>query len=307
MSSDGPSGEPDPIILSPAQQRQQEVFDQASDYQSLMRRATQKAIDSLKEVPIESMSTEERECNICLATMAEPDAMDGEIEYPVRVDVCGHIFGRTCLSIWWEKNHSCPICRRVVDSEVYYPEKSASLGSASTPEDFGPLRHEDHINEPYAVSNVRMQPATHLGAALASSATDMPAPLGEFRQFGNRDASRGRAAARPLAQAYGSSHVHGYTPGESLEHQDVDSDTIPDGPDPLMASAEARWAADIQLLQEETRAGPFRAPHPQSTVPTRPGTLITGPPSVTSAQRLRGHGNGSHAERDWAPHHDDAF
>lgn len=62
-------------------------------------------IDSLPRVPKTELSPSSS-CSICCANYLED-------EYPlvVRLPHCGHDFDLECISVWFTKSTSCPLCR----------------------------------------------------------------------------------------------------------------------------------------------------------------------------------------------------
>ena len=49
------------------------------------------------------------ECAICFESLGRQETQTLK---------CNHTFDRSCLSIWFQKNRSCPICRRAVESDA---------------------------------------------------------------------------------------------------------------------------------------------------------------------------------------------
>lgn len=78
---------------------------------------------------------------------------DGNIECPVRLPKCKHMFGDHCLKQWLKDSDSCPYCRDKLDST---PKR--------TPSDLGPGRHHryasalSYMNPDFPLDTQRQQP-----------------------------------------------------------------------------------------------------------------------------------------------------
>lgn len=83
-------------------------------------KTVQKFIDSLPDVPLESLAEDDRACGICRgAYNQDPSLLNGLPETAIRLP-CGHVFGELCLTVLlspkpegWE-HRLCPLCRAVV-------------------------------------------------------------------------------------------------------------------------------------------------------------------------------------------------
>jgi hypothetical protein len=65
----------------------------------------------LTEIPIESLSEEDRQCPICMETMGKASKYK-EAERAVHLPLCGkHACGNRCLAEWLQGHHTCPLCR----------------------------------------------------------------------------------------------------------------------------------------------------------------------------------------------------
>ncbi|KAI9770254.1 MAG: hypothetical protein M1840_003412 [Geoglossum simile] len=82
-------------------------------------RATVKAISGLQDVPIYSLSEEDRTCSICMDPFGETEPINGTSENPVRLP-CGHVFGYICIKTWLREHCTCPTCRRKLESEIVH-------------------------------------------------------------------------------------------------------------------------------------------------------------------------------------------
>ncbi|KAG7009668.1 hypothetical protein G7Y79_00002g007830 [Physcia stellaris] len=83
-------------------------------------KTVQKFIDSLPDVPLESLAEDDRTCGICRgAYNKDPSLLNGLPETAMRLP-CGHVFGELCLTVLlspkpegWE-HRLCPLCRALV-------------------------------------------------------------------------------------------------------------------------------------------------------------------------------------------------
>ncbi|KAH0544490.1 hypothetical protein FGG08_001388 [Glutinoglossum americanum] len=82
-------------------------------------RATVKAISGLQDVPIDSLSEEDRTCSICMDPFGEVEPTSGTCETPLKLP-CGHIFGSACIRTWLKEHCTCPACRRKLESEIVH-------------------------------------------------------------------------------------------------------------------------------------------------------------------------------------------
>lgn len=136
------------------------------------RKASARAVRSLKRVPLDQVQQSDRECTICYEPLTEWDgverrpqpeeqddnqnnANEGETNQsgeesiddhsPVEMP-CGHIFGMSCLRGWLKTAKSCPLCRRKVESRGEYLQIHDTHnhgGEEGTPE---PFRNEGTQN-----------------------------------------------------------------------------------------------------------------------------------------------------------------
>ena len=83
-------------------------------------KTVQHFIDSLPDVPLESLAEDDRNCGICRgAYNQDPSLLNGLPETVMRLP-CGHVFGELCLTVLlspkpegWE-HRLCPLCRALV-------------------------------------------------------------------------------------------------------------------------------------------------------------------------------------------------
>lgn len=107
-------GEPNQVLMELEPCAESGYTPQASE------KTVQYFIDSLPEVPLESLAEDDRECGICREVYTEgPSLLNGVPESAVRLP-CGHVFGDLCLTVLlspnlegWERR-LCPLCRAVV-------------------------------------------------------------------------------------------------------------------------------------------------------------------------------------------------
>jgi hypothetical protein len=63
------------------------------------------------EIPIESLSEENRQCRICMETMGKASKYK-EAERAVHLPLCGkRACGNRCLAERLQDHHTCPLCR----------------------------------------------------------------------------------------------------------------------------------------------------------------------------------------------------
>jgi hypothetical protein len=76
------------------------------------RKCIAKVLDShFTEIPIESLTEEDRQCPLCMETMGTASKYE-EAERAVHMPLCGkHACGSRRLSEWLEDHHTCPLCR----------------------------------------------------------------------------------------------------------------------------------------------------------------------------------------------------
>lgn len=76
------------------------------------------AICKLSErVDATTLGDDEKDCMICSGTYGESDD-NSEIEYPIRLPGCQHLFGNACIHRWLRENDNCPQCRRDYADEL---------------------------------------------------------------------------------------------------------------------------------------------------------------------------------------------
>ena len=83
-------------------------------------KTVQKFIDSLPDVPLDSLAEDDRNCGICRgAYKQDPSLLNGSPETAMRLP-CGHVFGELCLTVLlspkpdgWA-HRLCPLCRALV-------------------------------------------------------------------------------------------------------------------------------------------------------------------------------------------------
>lgn len=66
--------------------------------------------DAPEKVRKEDLASDGKDCSICYKPFFEEE--DGEVEIPVKLRSCGHIFGEKCINEWVQTNNSCPACRK---------------------------------------------------------------------------------------------------------------------------------------------------------------------------------------------------
>lgn len=66
--------------------------------------------DAPEKVREEDLASDGKDCSICYKPFFEEE--DGEVEIPVKLRSCGHIFGEKCINEWVQTNNSCPTCRK---------------------------------------------------------------------------------------------------------------------------------------------------------------------------------------------------
>lgn len=66
--------------------------------------------DAPEKVRKEDLPADGKDCSICYKPFFEEE--DGEVEIPVKLRSCGHIFGEQCIHEWVQTNNSCPTCRK---------------------------------------------------------------------------------------------------------------------------------------------------------------------------------------------------
>lgn len=126
------------------------------------RKASARAVRSLRRVPLSDVRSADKECTICYEPLTEWDGierrpdpeeqdsgpngaennLDGEDSIddhsPVEMP-CGHIFGMSCLRKWLKTAKSCPLCRQKIESRAEYlhaHDSSSHNGEDGTPEPF---------------------------------------------------------------------------------------------------------------------------------------------------------------------------
>ncbi|KAG7697106.1 hypothetical protein KL930_002444 [Ogataea haglerorum] len=79
-----------------------------------------------------------------------------DAHYPVKLDQCGHIFGKACVAEWLKSNVSCPLCRREIAPEMTEsPNPSFSLVfyPVALTETFVPISWSGPVRTGYALSD----------------------------------------------------------------------------------------------------------------------------------------------------------
>ncbi|KUJ24079.1 uncharacterized protein LY89DRAFT_11372 [Mollisia scopiformis] len=77
---------------------------------------SKEALDSLEPVKVADLKDADRTCIICYNEFGVSNP-EGEIENPIRLPKCKHVFGDKCIKKWFEDSDSCPYCRDKLPSE----------------------------------------------------------------------------------------------------------------------------------------------------------------------------------------------
>ncbi|CAI6319161.1 unnamed protein product [Periconia digitata] len=101
-------------------------------------------------VPTKIDSSSDSTCSICLEEYSE---IHSQGHLPMKIRICGHIFGAKCIRRWLGSSTTCPMCRRQLNalprsptfadlySTVIHPSPSDLIrGSAITTPQLTPLR-----------------------------------------------------------------------------------------------------------------------------------------------------------------------
>ena len=201
------------------------------DYGTGSQRAARHVVESLQDIDVNSLEPEDRYCTICMEELAVPEPVEGKTETPVRLP-CGHVFGKTCITIWFGEHCTCPSCRRKVEAEYYVPESSSrrsggldtfrnrvALGGAGSaaapvaPMQFTPMANTSRPRRSHSSSiSARPTPAG-IEALLTSSSTSMAEDIDMFANsaFLNEAFSRRMAPEDPYA----------FNPGRAMEFLDA--------------------------------------------------------------------------------------
>jgi hypothetical protein len=78
-----------------------------------------------------TLADDENNCSICAAIFGETND-HSELERPVRLPGCQHLFGNACIHRWLRRNTNCPQCRREYIDEL----NDRSIDPASQDEEF---------------------------------------------------------------------------------------------------------------------------------------------------------------------------
>ncbi|KAE8447586.1 hypothetical protein EG329_010557 [Mollisiaceae sp. DMI_Dod_QoI] len=78
---------------------------------------SKEALSSLESVKVKDLTDADRTCIICYNEFGVSNP-EGEIENPIRLPKCKHIFGDKCIKKWFEDSDSCPYCRDKLPSEL---------------------------------------------------------------------------------------------------------------------------------------------------------------------------------------------
>ncbi|KAF8856952.1 hypothetical protein BDZ45DRAFT_451420 [Acephala macrosclerotiorum] len=78
---------------------------------------SKEALASLESVKVIDLKEVDRTCIICYNEFGVSNP-EGEIENPIRLPKCKHVFGDKCIKKWFEDSDSCPYCRDKLPSEL---------------------------------------------------------------------------------------------------------------------------------------------------------------------------------------------
>jgi hypothetical protein len=78
---------------------------------------SKEALASLESVKVKDLKEADRTCIICYNEFGVSNP-EGEIENPIRLPKCKHVFGDKCIKKWFEDSDSCPYCRDKLPSEL---------------------------------------------------------------------------------------------------------------------------------------------------------------------------------------------
>ncbi|CCH62855.1 hypothetical protein TBLA_0I01960 [Henningerozyma blattae CBS 6284] len=108
---------------------QQEFFNDTTDH--TQKKCSSSFIDSLERINKKSIKNKDEICSICRCKFFDDD-------YPLIIELpnCKHYFDLECITLWLQKNSSCPICRndvlekkfKIDDSQVELEEDWGMYG-----------------------------------------------------------------------------------------------------------------------------------------------------------------------------------
>ena len=76
-------------------------------------------VNSMEVIDLCTLETEDQECYICYRSLPSPSKTQSttpeeQEDLAVRMKVCGHVFGKACITEWLQFSSTCPQCRREV-------------------------------------------------------------------------------------------------------------------------------------------------------------------------------------------------
>ena len=96
-------------------------------------------------------------CSICLENILNDDK---------HITSCNHIFHKECMARWMSLNHSCPLCRKNLDLNIYGRNDEENDGDSNDDYDYddNPIINNSNTNNNISYNNTSLPDSLHVFA-----------------------------------------------------------------------------------------------------------------------------------------------